>query len=207
MSDYILYTVVELQGFLILSVAILFLVTVLTLLLMGRKRLGMKDFGWQGFFLGRTARELLLVATALLQFAFICAAAFFRMPMETVQIAALAILCAAKGILSFSLPAFAGEAAYGVLMGAALTIGNLLQDYMRQTGVEAYIGLIWGLLILFILLYAAYWFLKSLERILLRYEKTGRKKNLFYFLVRRRGGGGSHRQRGDGAAGAGQPLS
>lgn len=176
MINYVLYPIIELRGFIILSVAVLILLTLAVLFLMGKKKTGMNQFGWQGMFLGMKRRETVQIALGISQLLFVLSVIIFSVSMGTVQIAAIAILCVAKGILTFSPAAFGGEVIYGILMGVALMIENLLKDYMRETGVELYIGIIWILLVLFILQYSLYYFIKSLERMLMQHEKAAQKK-------------------------------
>lgn len=176
MSSYILYPVLELQNYIRVMLCLLILLTAFVLFFMGRKKGGIADFKWQALYFGRSARELWLMAFGASQMCFVIAAALFPETMGTVQITALALLCAVRGILGLSLQGLAAEAIYGLLMGAALTIENLLRDYMRETGVELYIGVIWALLALFIVQYSIYYFIRGLERMLQRHEKAGRRK-------------------------------
>lgn len=170
MSNYILYPILELRGYIILSVIILVILTMIVLIMMGRKKDGMKDFKWQGMFLGMSAREMILTALGISQICLIWSIVIFSSEIGMVQIAALAVLCLIKGILGLSFMGLLSEILYGVLAGASLAIENLLLGYMRETGVEVYIGIIWGLLILFIAQYSIYFFYKSLERMLLKHE-------------------------------------
>lgn len=176
MSSYILYPVLELQNFIRAMLGLLFLVTALVLFFMGQKKRGIGDFKWQALFFGRSARELWLMAFGAAQMCFVIAAALFPESMGTVQITALAVLCAVRGILGLSPQGFVSEIVYGLLMGAALMIENLLWDYMQETGVELYIGVIWALLALFIVQYSIYYFIRGLERMLQKHEKAGRRK-------------------------------
>lgn len=176
MSSYILYPVLELQNFIWLMLGLLFLETVLVLFFMGQKKRGIGDFKWQALFFGRSVRELLLMALGASQMCFVIAAALFPESMGTVQIAALAVLCAVRGVLGLSLQGIVSEAVYGLLMGAALMIENLLRDYMQETGVELYIGAIWVLLAVFIVQYSVYYFIRGLERMLQRHEKRQKRK-------------------------------
>ncbi len=171
MNNYILYPIVELKGFIIFSIVALVMLTFLTLFFMGKKKKGMKDFGWQALFLGRSRRELFLVCLGISQVCLVFSIIFFGESLGTVQITALLVLCILRGILGLSVTGFFGELVYGGLMGAALGIETLLLDYMRETGAELYIGLIWGLLTLFILQYSIYYFVRNLERMLLKHEK------------------------------------
>ena len=172
MSNYILHLILELKGYIILSVAAVFALTVMTLIFMGRKKQGMEDFGWQGLFFGRSRRELCLMAFGISQVTFVFSMVFFFVPVGTVQIAALAALCVAKGLLGLSASGFLGEVFWGCMTGAALMTGNLLLDYMEETGTDPYIWLIWALLSLFVLQYSIYFFIKGLERMLRRHEKA-----------------------------------
>lgn len=176
MSSYILYPVLELRDFIRLMTGALVLLTLLVLFLMGSKKRGMKDFRWETLFLGRTARELWHMALGVAQMCFVISTALLSGAVGTIQIAALVFLCTARSILGLSLQGFLGELVYGALVGAALAIENLLRDYMRETGVELYIGAIWALLALFIIQYSIYYFIRGLERMLQRHEMAGRKK-------------------------------
>ena len=176
MSNYVLYPVLELRHFIRIMTGTLVLMTLFVLFLMGQRKRGIGDFKWQALFLGRTPREMWYMAFGAAQVCFILSVTLFSGSMGTVQIAALGLLCIAKSILGLSVQGFFGELFYGGLMGAALAIENLLRDYMRETGVELYIGTIWALLALFIVQYSIYYFIRGLERMLLRHEMAGRKK-------------------------------
>lgn len=176
MSNYLLYPVLELKGFILFSLGVLVFLTILSLWIMGRRKYGMRDFGWQALFFCLNGRELWEVALGISQVSFVFSSICFKVPMGIVQIAALAVLCVGKGILDLSLTGAAREALYGLMMGAALMVENLLRDYMDETGAELYIGLIWGLLCLFALQYSIYYFMKCLERILRKHERAGKRR-------------------------------
>lgn len=176
MSNYFLYPVLELQNFIILSLGVLFLCTLVSFYFMGKRKKGLKDFGMQALFLGLNKREILLIALHLTQICFVFSVALFRPPAEAVQIAVFGIFCILRGLLEFSLVGIGRELVYGAMMGTALAVGSLLRDYMEETGVEFYMAFIWALLCLFILQYSVYYFLKSLERMLQRHEKSREKQ-------------------------------
>lgn len=172
MSNYILYPILELKGYIILTVTALFLLTVAVLIIMGRKKRGIQAFGWQGLLLGRTKRELAGMALGISQITYVFSLIFFFSPVRLVQLAGLAVLCVVKGVLSLSITAFAGEVFFGLMTGIGLMSGNLLLDYMDETGVDLYIFVIWALLSMFLLQYSMYYFIKSLERMLRQHERT-----------------------------------
>lgn len=166
----ILYPILELKEFIICSVAALVLLTVVVFIAMGRRKNKLDHFGWQMLFLGLSSRELLYLAFSISQICLIVSLPIADSSLGTVQVVALGALCLLKGLCGLSLTGFFGEIFYTLLMGAALTIGNLLRDYMRETGIELYIGTIWILLILFIVQYSIYYFFRGLERMLHRHE-------------------------------------
>ena len=86
------------------------------------------------------------------------------------------LLCGAKGLLTLSPGSIMGEAVFGGLTGTALMAGNLLIDYMKDTGMDIYILLIWALLSLFVIQYSFYFFIKGLERMLQQHERAKRRK-------------------------------
>lgn len=176
MRDYIIYQILELRGFILLLLAVMFLFTVFLFFSMGKKKQGMRDFKWQMLFLGLSYREILLLALGISQVCFVSSVILFSSSVGLIQITAIAILCILRGIIGLSPAGFLGEMIYGVLSVAALFIENLLRDYMRETGVELYIGVIWGLLSLFILQYSIYYFVKGVERILQQHEKARGKR-------------------------------
>jgi len=176
MINYLLYPIVELKGFIILSVLLLFLTTGLVLFLMGRKRQGIISFGWQALFLGRTKRELLWMCLGLSQMAFVLAMIFFFTTIGRVQLTAWALLCVAKGLVGLSISGFFSEVFYGGMTAAALLTGNLLIDYMEDTGLDLYIFLVWALLSLFVIQYGLYSFVRGLERMLRQHEWTEQRQ-------------------------------
>ena len=176
MSNYVLYPILEMKGYIIITVAILFLLTLSALYTMGRRKRGMKAFGWQALLLGRTKIELVWMSLGISQIAFVLSMVFFFVPMGTVQLAALILLCGAKGLLTLSPGRIMGEAVFGGLTGTALMAGNLLIDYMKDTGMDIYILLIWALLSLFVIQYSFYFFIKGLERMLQQHERAKQRK-------------------------------
>lgn len=176
MSNYFLYPVLELQSFILLGVGSLFLSALFCFYFMGKKKKGIREFAPQAVFFVLSGREQFLFTLHISQICFVAAAVFFRAPAQIIQIAALGIFCAARGLLELTPGSLIREAVYGAMMGTALAVCSLLRDYMRETGVEIYIALIWGLLCLFILQYSVYYFLKSLERMLQRHEKADRRR-------------------------------
>lgn len=172
MSNYILYPIVELKWFIVFSVILLFFGTAMVLLFMGRAKAGMEAFRWQALFLGRTRREIVWMCLGISQIAFVISTVCFFVPMGNVQITALALLCVARGILGLSPSGFFGELLFGGLTGTALMAGNLLMDYMNETGVDLYILLIWAMLSLFVIQYGIYFFIKGLERMLQQHERA-----------------------------------
>lgn len=176
MSNYLLYPVLELKGFILFSMGALFFLTVCSLFIMGRKKDGIGNFGWQALFFSLNRREIFRAALGISQVCFVFSIILFKVPMGIVQIAALGVLCLTRGLLELSLTGFAGEILYGLMMGVALFVENLLRDYMEETGTDLYIGLIWGLLCLFVLQYSIYYLIKGLERILRRHERAGKRR-------------------------------
>lgn len=170
MNSYILYPVLGLRGFIIFFVAVLVLFTFIALFLMGRKKKGLRNFGWQGLFLGLTNREFIFISLGISQICLIFSLVIFPTSMGAVQITAILLLCFLRAVLGFSVSGAVNEVIYAVLSVAALMAAGLLRDYMRETGVEVYIGTVWVLLSVFILQYSLYYFIKSLERTLRRHE-------------------------------------
>lgn len=169
----ILNPILELKAFIISSVAVLVLLTLVVFVAMGRKRDKLDRFGWQMLFLGLNKRELFYLAFSISQICLIVSLPVSGSSVGVVQAVALLSVCVLKGICGLSLTGFLSEIFYTVMMVAALFIGNLLRDYMRETGIEFYIGTIWSLLVLFIIQYSIYYFLKGLERMLQKHEKKG----------------------------------
>ena len=176
MSNFILYPIVELKGFIIFSVIVLFFSTVMVLFFMGRTKAGMEAFRWQALFLGRTRREIVWMCLGISQISLVVSTVCFFVPMGIVQIAALGLLCVVKGILGLSPGGFFGELVFGGLTGTALMAGNLLMDYMKETGVDVYILLIWAMLSLFVIQYGIYFFIKGLERMLQQHERARKRQ-------------------------------
>lgn len=176
MSNYILYPIVELRGYIILTVMVLFLLTLLVFYMMGKKKSGLGRFGLQSILFNRTRREVLWMCLGISQVTLIFSVIVFFVPVGTVQITALAFLCVGKGLLGLSFPGLVGELVFGGLTGTALMTGNLLMDYMKETGTDMYILLIWGLLSLFVMQYAVYFFIKGMERMLRQHERAGQRK-------------------------------
>jgi len=176
MINYILYPIVELKGYIILLVVLLFLATGLALFLMGKKRQNIAAFGWQALFLGRTKRELLWMCLGLSQMIFVIAMIFFFTTVGKVQLTAWTLLCVVKGIVGLSVSGLIGELFYGGMTVAALMTGNLLIDYMEDTGLDVYIFLVWALLSLFVIQYGLYSFVRGLERMLRQHEWTEQRQ-------------------------------
>ena len=176
MTNYLLYPIVELKGYIILTVAVLFLLTVIVIYMMGKHKSGLGKFGFQSILFNRTTREILWMSLGLSQVTLVFSIIIFFVPVGTVQITALALLCVGKGLLGLSFTGAVGELVFGGLTGTALMAGNLLMDYMKETGADLYILLIWGLLSLFVMQYVVYFFIKGMERMLRQHERAGQRK-------------------------------
>lgn len=174
MSNYILYPVLELKGYIFSTVALLFVLTMAVVFVMGKKGKNLEEFQWHRVFLGRTKTELLYMALGISQICYVFSAVFSFSSIGIVQIAALLILCAVRAALLRSPGGAAGEMFFCGMEGIGLLAGNLLADYMRETGMDTYIFLIWLLLSLFLMQYSLYYFMKSLERMLRRHGRTGK---------------------------------
>lgn len=170
-ANYLLYPVVELKGFILLSVAAMALLTVYSFALLERKKKGLGSFGIQGLFLGRDWLELCGISLGILEVVYVLAMIVFPTPMRQAQLGLLAFLCLARGLAAASPAALLSELIYGVMEGAALMAGSLLLDYMDETGFDWYIMTVRVLLCAFLIQYSIYHFIKGVERMLRRDER------------------------------------
>lgn len=176
MINDILQSVLELQGFIILSAAMAVLSAFGILFWLEREKSGMGAFGIQALFLKRTPFELAFLALGLLELVFAASGILWPSRMGREQLVLLAMLCLFRSITGLSLEGLAAEAAYGVLTAGALTAGSMLHAYMAETGFDAYVMCARILLSVFLVQYSLYHLIKGVERMLRRNEKMGKKK-------------------------------
>lgn len=173
MINYILQNVLELRGFILINVAAILLLTVAALVMLGRKRRGLRSFGVpEALLMSCSQWDLCFLALGGLELGFVFSLVLFPQPLGQEQVVLLAALCLLRGALGWKSGAVPAELLYGVMAAAALTAGGLLHDFMSETGFDWYIMVIRILLSGFIIQYSLYHFIKSVERMLRRNEKT-----------------------------------
>lgn len=170
----ILYAVLELKLFLLMTMGAAALLGVFVFFVMGRKRQKLNRYGIQMLVFGLTHRELCCLALNISQICLMLSLLIAGSAFGVVQAAALLCVCVMKGVLGLSVAGAFGDVVYTAFMGAALSVAALLRDYIRETGMDFYIGAIWILLGLFILQYSIYYFLKETERMLYKHEQKNK---------------------------------
>ncbi len=168
MINYLLYPVLELKNFIILSMICMVLLTVVLFFWMGRKKTGIKSFGMLAFFYPLTVRDLILLSMGILELIFVFAMLVWPADFGRVQISLLVLLCGGRAVGFLSLRRAVGEVLYGGMTAAGLAAGNMLLDYIRETGMDWYILAIYILLALFLILYALYHQVRGAEQIIER---------------------------------------
>lgn len=162
----VLTTVLELRGFIICSALAIAVLVIWVIVMMGRRKQGIKDFGLQAMFYARTWRELLCMALSISEVTFVLSVCIWGTEMGTVQIATLGLICIIRGIIELSIAGLISELLFGISEGMALFLGGMLLSYMKQTGTDWYILVIQILLALFVTQYAVYHIIRSTGRIL-----------------------------------------
>ncbi len=168
MINYLLYPILELKNFIILSMAVMVLLTIVLFFLMGRKKTGIKSFGALAFFFPLNVRDLLLLSVGILEMVYVIAMLVWPTDFGQVQIILLVLLCGGRSIGFLSLRRAVGEIMYGVMTAAGLAAGNLLLDYIRETGMDWYIFAVYILLAVFLILYGLYHQVRGAEQIIVR---------------------------------------
>lgn len=170
MLNNVLAGILSVRAFIVFSVRICIALSFMLFTIWSNQKNNLPSFGWQALFLGLTKRKCYCLSVLILQWAFVVAGAVSNVIIGPVTIAAIAVLSAAAIISEGKFIGLVDQRVYTVMAVLALTAGNLLRDFMFETGVDLYMIAVYLLLILFIIQYATYHLVKGLERMNVLYE-------------------------------------
>lgn len=170
--SYLVYQILKLDAFLIGAGLTGAAMMVVFLLWAVRPKRGPAQYRKQAFFYGLTAADVAYLSAAALQAVFAASAVLGQVQIERIHLYTVAALWLVRtGAKPVPVPALV-DAAYSVLMTVVLLVCNLLAGFMGQTGGDLWIWSMYGLLNLFVIELALYYFLYSL-RPLLREREEG----------------------------------
>lgn len=138
--------------------------SLLILTLGSRRKKGLTRYGWQALFFGQSGKDSFLLSLLISQLVFAVAGALGNLKVTPVTGAAFAALALLACILERKAAGTAEQIVFTVMCLAALTAGNLLRDFMADTGFSIYMLAVYVLLLLFEIQYAFYHLVKGLER-------------------------------------------
>lgn len=161
MINYILHSITELKEFIILVLVATCLLFAMVLLFATRKKTAISQFYLQRLFLGLNLKEVVFLAFGILEVIYAISMILFRKDFTTVQIASVIVLLLARIVTSPSIKMILPEVVLSAIFAASFLIGNLLLDYLSETGFDLYIFLICSLLSLFVIIYSIFHVVKT----------------------------------------------
>ncbi len=172
MINYLLYIITELKGYIILSLITLMILAAFTLLLFARKKRGMADFKMQSIFLFLGKREAFYLTLGISEVIYIISTILMGTNMNQIQLIALAVLVIGRIVFVPKITMIINELICGGLSAFSLITGNLLMDYLSETGFDFYIFTIWLLLSIFVIAYAVYHLISTTGRMAQVHEQS-----------------------------------
>lgn len=130
---------------------------------------------YYGVFSGLTAAGTAKLAFLAARLLFILSSALFCVRMDGAHLLLLALLWAGCGLILPEPAALAGDFVNTAAVGGALAVENLLASYLREVHFEWGILVVTGLLALFIIQYALYFFLRGVGRLSAQQLRMGRR--------------------------------
>ena len=136
-----------------------------------RRKKGLSVYGWQAIFFNLSKRDCFLLALLISQMIFVLTGALCNMKVApvtgTVFVAMAVLACITERKLSGTIE----QVVFTVMAAAAMTAGNLLRDFMADTGLSIYMMAVYILLLIFEIQYAIYHLVKGLERMTAKNER------------------------------------
>ena len=167
----ILAGILSIKYFIVGSVLAALAMSVLLLTIGSRRKKGLAVYGWQALFFNMSLTDCMLLSTLISQLLFVVTGALGNTRITPVTGVVFAVLAAAGCILERRASGFAEQAVFTAMALAAMTAGNLLRDFMADTGFSIYMLVVYVLLIIFEIQYALYHLVKGLERLTADHER------------------------------------
>ena len=161
--SFLIYQIVKLKSFIITASVLGILLMLTGLVLAVRPKRGLGDYGMQAFFLHRDYKECLYLSCTLLQLAFAVSCLVSGTELSTIHLLLIGALCIGKAAAFPSPISFVTDVLYSVFLVFVLLASNLLHGYLQQISGDAGLLVVYWLLKIFILEYALYDSLHSVQ--------------------------------------------
>ena len=148
------------------------LLSLLLLTLGARRKKGLAVYGWQALFFNLSVKDCLLLSLLLSQLVFAAGGALGNLKVTPLTGTLFAVLALAACVLERKLAGAVEQLVFTVMALAAMTAGNLLRDFMADTGLSLYMAIVYALLLVFEVQYALYHLVKGLERMTAGNERS-----------------------------------
>lgn len=135
-----------------------------------RRKKGLSVYGWQAIFFNLSKRDCFLFALLISQMIFVLTGAIFNTKIAPVTGGVFVAMAVLACFTERKLSAAIEQMVFTVMALAAMTAGNLLRDFMTDTGLSIYMLIVYILLIIFEIQYAIYHMIKGLERMTAKNE-------------------------------------
>ena len=160
----ILAGILSIKYFILGSVLAALAMSGLLLTIGSRRKKGLSVFGWQAVFFNLTGVKCFLLSLLVSQMIFVVTGALFNTKVTPVTGGVFVMMTLAACALERKAAGLVEQIVFTVMALAALTAGNLLRDFMADTGFSFYMLTVYILLLVFEIQYALYHLVKGLER-------------------------------------------
>ena len=186
--SFLSYQILQLKDFILCSLGLGFVLMLSFLVMAVRPKRGPAQYGIQAFFLNRSNKECIYLSCSFLQLSFAVSCLICRTELTSAHLMLAGALCVVKLCMLPSLLSFAADALYSVFLVFSLLAAGLLEGYLQQGAFDAGLLAVNLLLRIFILEYAVYDMLHSIQvmlgketiftQIRTRREKRKKKREL-----------------------------
>ncbi|MGN8801263.1 hypothetical protein ACTNCH_09875 [Candidatus Merdisoma sp. HCP28S3_D10] len=166
----VLAGILSIKYYIVGSVLAALAMSVLILTIGSRRKKGLAVYGWQALFFNLSLMDCMLLTALISQMIFVVTGALGNTRITPVTGGAFAVLAAAACALERKAAGLVEQAVFTVMALAAMTAGNLLRDFMADTGFSLYMMAVYVLLLIFEIQYALYHLVKGLERMTADHE-------------------------------------
>lgn len=136
-----------------------------------RRKKGLSVYGWQAIFFNLSKRDCFLFTLLISQMIYVLTGAVFNTKIAPVTggvfVAMAVIACVTERKLSGTIE----QVVFTAMALSAMIAGNLLRDFMADTGFSIYMMAVYVLLLIFEIQYAIYHLVKGLERMTAKNER------------------------------------
>lgn len=164
----ILSLILDFKWLIVFTLAAGLLLAMLGLLLCKNVSWAQKRIKFLGLFINLNTREILWLCIAVLRCFFVVSTVAFAVEIETVHICFFVFLCIAYNILYFRVVGLLFDLFNSTIEFVALLAGNVLIGFLHEVRFDWQTMTVYVLLALFIAVYATYFLLRDISRLLQR---------------------------------------